>query len=288
MEPKAIGDLAQLPDDEFFTQISIGLDLVFENASAMEEDAARLISQKAWRGARVLRAVADEEASKYLILLDAVRCPRSTNDEKKIFARQLRYFNDHLAKGIYAEYCRWSLVDFREAKGYVESCRRDLYLDGPEYVLWTFRNQILQQREESLYVDYVRTDGGNHWTTPESELNILGDAAEPLHSGALQLISAFQTLRISTAQSLSVIAKIWRAVEITDDLHFSELQQITKRTLKELGNKGLLNQDDEAMSIVTDHWLYPLYPLELGLDKVDRNALREAQRAEADRFYEHF
>jgi hypothetical protein len=83
MEPRAIGDLAQLFDDRFFKEVATGLKLVFENASAMEADALRLIDQKAWRGARVLRAIADEEASKYLILLDAVRCPRSSNDEKR-------------------------------------------------------------------------------------------------------------------------------------------------------------------------------------------------------------
>jgi len=40
MEPRAIGDLAQLQDDEFFKEVAKGLNLVFENASAMEVDAA--------------------------------------------------------------------------------------------------------------------------------------------------------------------------------------------------------------------------------------------------------
>ena len=180
---------------------------------------------------------------------------------------------------------RWILG---KPKRHVASCRPELYLDGPEYILWTFRNRILQEREGRLYVGYIRTDEGNHWNPPACELEILGDAAKPLDSEVLRLIGAFQKLGMSTPESLSVVAHIWRSVQITDELHISELEGITERTLNELDQKGLLNKDNEAMSIVIDRWLYPLYPLDLGLLKVERNALRQAQRAEADRFYEQF
>jgi len=288
MEPRAIRDLAQLPDDKFFQEVAKGLDLVFENASAMEADAQRLIAEKAWRGARVLRAIADEEASKYLILLDAVRCPRSTNDEKKMFDRQLGYFNKHLPKGIYAEYCYIQPNDFKEAKRYVELCRPELYLDGPEYVLWTFRNQILQKREDRIYVDYVRSDEGRGWTTPAYELSILEEAGEPLYSGSLRLAGALQKLGFAKADALAIIAQVWRPVEITDDFDIFKLSELTERTLQALADKSLLVNDERAIQIAIDRWLFPLYSLDLNPLPVDRKALREEQQAEADRFYEQF
>jgi AbiV family abortive infection protein len=288
MEKRAISDLAQLSDDEFFEQVAIGMDLVFENSSAMEADAVTLIGQKRWRGSTVLRAIADEEASKYLILLDTIRCPRRSNEEKNVFARHLTCFNQHLAKGIYAEYCYINPMDFREAKEYVESLRPTLYLDGPEYTLWVFRNRILQKREEQLYVDYVSTDERSQWTTPARWSEILGESAEPLYSAALQLVSAMQALGISSPKALSVVASIWRPIQIRDDFHFSELQEVTKMTLKALDDKGLLHGDRQAMATVINRWLYPLYPIDLRPIEVDRSSLREAQRAESARFYEQF
>jgi hypothetical protein len=288
METQAIPNLAQFPDEELFSEVAVGMDLVFENASAMEADAARLIAQGGRRGLAVLRAVADEEASKYLILLDAIRCPRDTNEEKKVFARHLKYFSSHLAKGIYAEYCYTSPVDFGEARRHVESCRPNLYLDGPEYTLWIFRNRISRGREGRLYVDYVETDNGRGWTTPAGEPEILGDAAGTSRSAALRLVTALQTLGMSSPSALGVIASVWRPIRITDEFHFSELEQAAGATLKALHDRGLLRRNNEAESVVVNRWLYPLYPLDLRPLKVDRSELREAQRAEADRFYEQF
>jgi len=287
MEQRAISNLAQLSDEEFFKEVAIGMELVSENASAMEADAALLIDQKRWRGAAVLRAIAEEEASKYLILLDAVRCPRSSNEEKKVFARHLNSFNEHLAKGIYAEYCYINPVNFAEARRYIESLRPELYLDGPEYSLWLYRNRILQRREARLYVDYLNTDEGKYWTTPAGEAEIFG---EPLYSAALRLVTSFQKLGMASRDALSIISSIWRPIPITNEFHFSQAGQLTGVTLRTLAERGLLHGsiDSEAAATIVDRWLFPLYPLDLRPLKVDRNALREAQRAEADRFYEQF
>jgi hypothetical protein len=47
-----------------------------------------------------LKLFVEEEAAKFHILLDAVRCPREPADR---FSRQLGYFNQHPVKGLYAE-----------------------------------------------------------------------------------------------------------------------------------------------------------------------------------------
>lgn len=170
----------------------------------------------------------------------------------------------------------------------MESCRPELYLDGHESILWTFRNQILQKREDRLYVDYVRTDDGRHWATPAYELSLLGDAGEPLYSGPQRLAEAFHNLGIENPDALAVVAKIWRAVNIADNLDICEIRAMTKRTLDELDGKRFLVKDTEAMAIVIDRWLFPLYALDLRPLEVDKKELKEARQAEANRFYEEF
>jgi len=106
---KAIRDLAQCPDRDFFHEVAIGLDLVAQNAFAIEDDARHMWGEKRPRGHAVLRALAAEEAAKFLILLDAVRCPRVPSEA---FSGQIDRFDKHLPKGIYAQYCDWEPATF--------------------------------------------------------------------------------------------------------------------------------------------------------------------------------
>ena len=77
MHTKAIKDLAQKSDDDFFREVATGLDYIAQNAVGLENEARFLWENRRARGCRVARAVAVEEAAKFLILVDAVRCPRS-------------------------------------------------------------------------------------------------------------------------------------------------------------------------------------------------------------------
>jgi subtilisin family serine protease len=66
---------------------------------------------------------AEEEAAKFHILLDAVRCPRQPAE---IFSRQLSYFNAHIAKGLYANYYKiFAPADLPEIRRYMDSSRID-------------------------------------------------------------------------------------------------------------------------------------------------------------------
>ena len=103
MRPKAIKDLAQFKDSALFSVVAEGLTSIHENATRIE-DAARILNEKRnIRCARILESIAKEEAAKYLILLDAIRCPRKPDDR---FSKHLSKFNQHLAKGLYAEACK--------------------------------------------------------------------------------------------------------------------------------------------------------------------------------------
>jgi AbiV family abortive infection protein len=163
MRARAIRDLVQLPDKYFFSEVSAGLEHVFHNAARIERDAILLAEQKRSRGSRILMGIAEEEMAKFLILLDAVRCPRVPPES---FSQQLSRFNDHLAKGIYAEACNWRPGSLGQLAEYVDDSRQQYYLDGPTGADWIFRNRIIEQRERTIYVDYVDTDEGHCWTPP--------------------------------------------------------------------------------------------------------------------------
>lgn len=97
---RAIKSLCQLPDTNLFDEIATGVDLIIESVRELYSASHGLRETDSHRAARVLRNLAEEEALKVLILVDAVRCPLDRQEEK---SRALGYFYDHLAKGIYAE-----------------------------------------------------------------------------------------------------------------------------------------------------------------------------------------
>jgi AbiV family abortive infection protein len=271
MRTRAIRDLAQLSDPDFFAEVSAGIGYVLNNAVHMEQDARFLGEHERSNGYRILLVIAEEEAAKVLILLDAVRCPRVPANQ---FARQLGRFHDHLAKGIYAEACSWRPATFGELVGYIDRERREFYLDGPSDMDWIFRNRILQNREGAIYVDYVYTDEGHSWfTPPDSDLMFVHTPA------VLRLVQALDASGCTTPEGLAVIAQVWRPINMTADYHWTNLRDLNYRTLKELEAQGLLReQAQEVYSAIVNDWPFPIYSAELGLAQVDQDELREIQR----------
>lgn len=102
MRVRASRDLASLPDAEFFETVAEGLGLIVKNIARVYEGAATLSEAGQKHVSRVLSMIAEEEAAKYLILIDAVRCPKQPPSR---LSNQLGRFNQHLAKGLYARAC---------------------------------------------------------------------------------------------------------------------------------------------------------------------------------------
>ena len=100
MRERRIKDLVQLSDTDFIRTTSEGLSLIVENAGQLATAAKSLKDAKHPQGTEILKLMAGEEAAKFLILMDAVRCPLK---ETKLRSRTLGYYYNHLARGIYAD-----------------------------------------------------------------------------------------------------------------------------------------------------------------------------------------
>lgn len=276
MRVRAIKDLSQLSDDRLFEELARGMQLVWDNANRLWNDSVSTREQSRHRAAMILRAIAEEEAAKYLILLDAARCPRT---DKSRFVGQLSRFTNHLARGLYAEYADARPSTFAEVREFVETERKAHYLDGPNEIDWIFRNQILQRREDLMYVDYVQSDEKHEWTAPCDDLT---EAAFPFvdsEPAAIRLTNVLHKAGFDTPEAVAVIATMWRTVELSDDLHWSEYRRHNQATLAQLEEKGLLNSmSPEEAGTILDEWTYPMYSLDLNLENVDLECLRQRQR----------
>ena len=206
----------------------------------------------------------------------------------------IRVLQAALAKGIYSDVCYWRPVNFMEVRKGVDDLRSAYYLDGPNDVDWIFQNSINQQREDDLYVGYVREDsqeegqGNCQWTSPVSEVSSLTDKMLGSTTPAiLQLARALHEVKATSSEGLPVIAEIWRSVGLHDEMRFDELEHANLRTLEALEDCVLETPvSKDVRAHIVDRWIFPLWPLDLRLfpsDKKERvhekGRLREVQKS---------
>src|SRR6266540_1176562 len=99
MHPRAAAKLAQLRPPELVEALAEGMGLIAEHVASLEAVAERQEGPAAARAVEVIRVVSDEEAAKFLILLDVAR---ALFTDPSVKAAQLKKSYNHIAKGIYA------------------------------------------------------------------------------------------------------------------------------------------------------------------------------------------
>lgn len=272
MKPRATAQLAQLSDDDFLAAVANGLGHIGTWIDDLERWAIRLADGEA-AGADVLRVIANEEAGKFLILIDAVRCPRT---DSRTWSRQLKRSHDHLAKGIYSAVCEYRPTTYGELLDYIHPLRVSHYLDGPNDVDWTFRNQIEARREERLYVDYVSTDDGAEWWAPNRYEHI---SIGSYPSAAVEIVNALRRAGTTSPEGLRLIADVWRPFCIEPATKYRELTQVISSTLEQLQRRGYADElEDRDSPRLVDQWSFPLYSADLSMIDIELDELRERQR----------
>ena len=257
---RAIGDLASLRDERLFRGISEGIPLIVENAVSLDETARRLHRDKEFRVSEIIRGFAEEEAAKVLILIDLVRCPRDQQKRREVARR----FYGHVAKRIYAMTCSLpNIRSFGELCDLVDQELRPYYLDGPNWVDWVVPNSILAEREQSLYVDYVRdiTDeaGDCYWNTPYSPASARLQYETP---ECVKLSKALSEAGANSPKGLAVIADTWRGFKPDSETDRKRLWNLIALTLDQLSIAGQAVGDDSiASNLIIESWSFPLWSL---------------------------
>jgi AbiV family abortive infection protein len=276
MRTRATAELGSLSDAEFFDRIADGMNRCIRNGASLLRDARRLGRGDRLRSSSVMLAFGHEEIAKYLILLDAVRCPRTNQKGRSL---QLKRFNEHLAKDLYVELYDGSPATFGEVRERADSERAKFFLDGPSDVDWIFRNTIIARREQSIYVDFVVSDEGSRWESPDPQNS---GVCGVLHyrSHAHQVALALHAAGLSNPKALAVVAKVWRELSFLDETRWGDTEAANYETLKSLEEEGLLRTTGElVVSSIIDKWFFPLYGLDLSERHVSLDELRERQAA---------
>ena len=264
----AIKDLADRPDCDLFPLVSEGIGHITAHIERLHESAQYLADAGDHTSTAILETFAVEEAAKVLILLDLVRCPRSKGPERQ---RVLGRWHSHLWKGLYSEMCYLGMTHhhFSDVEEFIERESALFYLDGPIGVDWIFPNEILNRREGSMYVDYVRdvTQGKDElqwWSTPTAYEQKSSD------SPCLHLVSALVQLGVTTVQGLEIVADVWRTFDPEPHTSMRERFSFTNKMLLEMQARGVTEVKKSDTSLVNhlSRWPFPLW----SLDQPNQNA----------------
>lgn len=156
--------------------------------------------------------------------------------------------------------------------------RKEYDLDGPNGTDWIVRNEIIQLREDTIYVDYVSTDHGNYWQEPQPL------PLEPpwFHRRLPKVISTDLALYhsgMTSPEALCAIAGFWRCRDARSISNITSFHATNRDLLRSPELNCLLRRRSSATyRKILSGWLLPQYDLDLNRIPVRLDDLREIQR----------
>jgi AbiV family abortive infection protein len=277
MRPRSAKSLLQVAKGDRPAVLAEGLTLLAEHVATLERSVRLLDDAGEHRGAAVVAVTANEEAAKFLILVDFARMGDATDTE---LSMQLSRFANHQARCLYCYLSDFSPATFGELRNLANLARRSHYLDGPEGLEWTFRNYLIARREEALYVDYVDADDGSTWISPAG-----GEPSWPRGtSGAVPLVRHLALAGLTTVEGLRILDDRWSGVAIDDSTHWVAVEQLNADVLGDLQDAGTVDSRLEATHFryIADRWTYPLFHLDLREIPVKPAELADQRQAGLD------
>ena len=280
----AVRDFVKFPDGQLFDAISEGIGHIVQNSTSLDESAKRLHESAEYRTSEIIRALAEEEAAKVLVLLDFVRCPKKSMNRGAV----LKCFYSHIGKRVYAMSASYPrIATFSELCNLVQMEDRSYYLDGPNMVDWIYPNSITAEREGNMYVDYVQDiteeNGQYYWTFPVQQPATQLSYEIP---DCVRLSQALSTVGACSPDGLAIIADVWRNFEPQPDTNRKELRKLIASTLDRLAHCASDSFESAAASFIVWHWSFPLWPLKIDdarESNVDLRALRQARKQTIER-----
>lgn len=276
MKVKYIKKLCQISIDERIKAISKGLDLLIENVISIKKSSNRIQKVETARGYKILRQISEEEAAKFLILIDYIRC---SGKHSKWQSRQLEYFYDHFVRCLYLEYCVTRPATWKEVCDWVEMNRQSKYLNGPLGIEWIFRNRLIDKRECEIYVDYIEMDNKSKWRSPKEYEDIVFKPWE-LKSDITHLIILMWKCGFTKYEALKEIKDEWENFNLKSNTPWGEIKTKNLNTIEKLSAKGIIPEgiNKNKINEIVDRWYFPLYSLDLKEKEVNEKELKEIQR----------
>ena len=259
--------------------LSEGLPQIHASARSLWK-ASRKLAKKRPREAGVLEGLAEEEAAKVLILMDAVRCPESCIDSR--IGPIMGWFYDHLARLIYVESVGWRPLDVKELREFVDSHRKAYELVGyaGEDIV---PNWHIYMRESLIYVDVeAGEDGKLSWSNPVQKPTTYSSTVPPL---VLQLTESMDLAGIFSLEGLKATSEIWGTVEFVDSQSYAEATALTEKLVKRLIREGLPSKSvtQRHAEMLFNLWTWPMYNLDFDLLEVTKEELDEIRNLELAR-----
>ena len=274
--------LCQIGHADRLDFLADGLPIILSSARSLWRS-SRKLEKKAPREAAVLRVLAEEEAAKALVLMDAVRCPANVVSSR--IGNIVGWLYDHLARLIYAEAASWRPENVLQLREYVDRQRKTHYLEGyaGEYIM---PNWCLYTKESVLYADIeAGEDEELRWSDPlRSVLGSGPSFGKALPPESLVHTEALEALGVFTPEGLRATAEIWGQVEFTDQVTRREAFQLGRQLFTRLRREKLPREyaTDRQASKLVNRWQMPMYDLEfsrLPVTMEDLEAAREAELA---------
>ena len=269
--------LCQMKPEVRLAFLSRGLPVILASAQSLWRG-SRNLEKEMPREAEVLRILAEEEAARALVLMDAVRCP-----DHLVAARMgdiVRWSYDHLARLIYAEATSWKPATVGELRTYVDRERKSHYLEGyaGEYIV---PNWCLYRREGLLYADIEAGEEDElSWSDPaQSVLVASADGTKRLPPRSLVHAEALASLGVFTPAGLRATSEIFGQVEFIDQVERMYARELGKRLFTRLVKEKLPAEEatDKQASVLVYEWQMPMYNLEFSMLPVSMDEF-EAER----------
>lgn len=273
VKARALDEILTMKIDDRLPVLAQGLALLEEHVETLRLSTKRLVKREQHRAAAILDAVAVEEAAKCLILLDLARVGWA---DQQIARRQVGYFSNHVARGIYAEVASGTPASFGEVRQLVDFLRASRYLDGPNDVDWIFRNPIEAKREETFYVDYIKEEEGCRWVTPESGDNMPLWGPSPV----TRLVRALSRAGLFTEPGLELISSAWSDAAVDDQTHWQYISSLNRTVLQAASAAQLFRSEitKRDIGLIVEHWSFPLSSLDLRKRIVTDDELQIARK----------
>lgn len=254
--------------DERLVFLAEGLPIILNSANGFWSASQQLKTML--RESEVLRNHAEEEATKVLIVMDMVRCPKKLTASK--LGTLINWFYDHLARLIYVNATSWRPMHMTQLREYVDDTRQAHYLEG-EFGEYIAPNWELSERERMLYADIeAYEDEQPMWNAPKGFSSLLPTFTPP----ALALAQSFAALGMFRVEGLRATAEIWNTVEFKDTQSFGDSKRLTEQLLRRLIDENLPSDEaaDTDVSCLYHSWQMPMYNLDFSLLPVPLDALQ--------------